>query len=247
MKWGIVLLVLPMLTGCVTVAEFRKLENEVIDMRRGRPTKGGSGGRERLAELAARLEVLEQQTERLGGRVEVAEHRAKQALAEARLARQEASGESQPGSRGSAQTPLPVDDSATSGSRAVSQEVAAYRSGYAAYRKGEWSDCIDRFRNFLQTYPSSAYADDAAFWLADSYFKQGDYKTAILRFDDVVTTYPDGNQAAEALFRQGESLQRLGPGFGKAAGKAFERVVKEYPQSARADDAKHQLDLLRTR
>ena len=128
----------------------------------------------------------------------------------------------------------------------VSEEVAAYRGGYADWRSGEWATCIDRFRDFLQTYPSSAYADDAAYWLADCYFKQGDYKTAILRFDDVVTTYPKGNKAAEALYRQGEALLRLGPGFGKAASKAFERVVNEYPQSGRATEAKRQLELLGT-
>ena len=81
--------------------------------------------------------------------------------------------------------------------------------------------------------------------MADCYFKRGDFKTAILRFDDVVARYPDGTRAPDALYRQGESLLRLGPGYGKAAGKAFERVVQEYPNSARATEAREQLDLLR--
>jgi tol-pal system protein YbgF len=98
----------------------------------------------------------------------------------------------------------------------------------------------------LQTYPDSAYADDAAYWMADCYFKRGDFKTAVLRFDDVVARYPTGNKAADALYRQGEALLRLGPGFGKAAGKAFERVLTEYPDSARAPEAKRQLDLLKS-
>ena len=76
--------------------------------------------------------------------------------------------------------------------------------------------------------------------------RRGDYKTAVLRFDDVVTKYPNGEKAADALYRQGESLLKLGPGYGKAAGKAFERVLKEYPNSARAPEAKKQLDLLGT-
>ena len=94
----------------------------------------------------------------------------------------------------------------------------------------------------MQTYPASAYADDATYWMADCYFKNGDYKTAVLRFDGVVTGYPTGNKAADALYRQGEALLRLG--HGKAAGRAFERVIKEYPDSARAPEAKKQLDLL---
>ncbi len=128
----------------------------------------------------------------------------------------------------------------------TSGELQAYRNAYAAWRSGDAPTCIDRFREFLQTYPASGYADDAAYWMADCYFKSGDYKTAVLRFDDVVTKYPSGEKAADALYRQGESLLKLGPGYGKAAGKAFERVLKEYPNSARAPEAKKQLDLLGT-
>ena len=47
-----------------------------------------------------------------------------------------------------------------------------------------------------------------------------------------------------ALYRQGEALLKLGPNFGKAAEKAFDRVVKEYPDSRRAEDARQQLKLL---
>ncbi len=80
--------------------------------------------------------------------------------------------------------------------------------------------------------------------MADCYFKRGDYKTAVLRFDDVVARYPTGRRAPDALYRQGEALLRLGPGYGKAAGKAFERVIEEYPDSARAPEAEKQLELL---
>jgi tol-pal system protein YbgF len=124
--------------------------------------------------------------------------------------------------------------------------IEAYRSAYAAWRNDDTQSCIDQFRQFLQTNASSPFADDAAFWMADCYFKQGDYKTAILRFDDVVSRYPTGNKAADALYRQGEALLRLGPGYTKAAGKAFERVLREYPDSDRAIEARRQLEILGT-
>lgn len=263
LRWAACLLALSLASGCVTVAEFRKLEREVIDLKRA--NRGGNGEmppRARLAELASRLETLERETQQLVGRVEVAEHRAGEALEEARSARQDAAlqppvgpvgpvGAVEPGAA-AVEGPVPgaadpdgpqIADPAEA---SVSAEVSAYRAGYAQWRSGAWESCIDQFREFLQTYPSSSYADDAAYWLADCYFKQGDYKTAILRFDDVVTSYPDGNKAPEALYRQGEALLKLGPQFGKAAGKAFERVVNEYPSSGRATEAKRQLELLGT-
>ncbi|MBW2314382.1 MAG: tetratricopeptide repeat protein [Deltaproteobacteria bacterium] len=124
--------------------------------------------------------------------------------------------------------------------------IEAYRSAYAAWRNDDTEACIDQFRQFLQTNASSPFADDAAFWMADCYFKQGDYKTAILRFDDVVSKYPSGNKAADALYRQGEALLRLGPGYSRAAGKAFDRVLREYPESDRAVEARRQLEILGT-
>ncbi|MDX1649968.1 MAG: tol-pal system protein YbgF, partial [Myxococcota bacterium] len=130
------------------------------------------------------------------------------------------------------------------GAPAASQELAAYRSAYEAWRTDAHQACIDRFREFLQAFPSSDYADDAAYWMADCYFEQGDYQTAILRFDDVVSRHPTSPKASEALYRQGEALMRLGPSFSKAAQKAFERVIDEYPESTRARDAERQLELI---
>jgi tol-pal system protein YbgF len=233
--------------GCVTVAEFRKLERVVIDMQRAQ-APGASGGPARVADLSAQLADVRAELERLEGRVEVSEHRAGEALSEAQAAR--AASAAVPGA---GEGPLDAlaggaaPASADGGASVVEAgEVEAYRGAYDAWREGEPEMCVDRFRNFLQTYPASAYADDATYWMADCYFKQGDYKTAVLRYDDVVSRYPTGNKAADALYRQGEALLRLGPGYGKAAGKAFERVLKEYPDSGRATEAKRQLDLLGT-
>ena len=142
--------------------------------------------------------------------------------------------------------PSSGDPGAAAAPAGASAELRSYRVAYEAWRTDDNAACVDRFREFLQTYPSSEYADDAAYWLADCYFKQGDLQTAILRFDDVASRYPTSDKAAEALYRQGEALLRLGPRYGKAAEKAFERVINEYPDSPRAADAARQLDGLAT-
>ena len=126
----------------------------------------------------------------------------------------------------------------------MSEEVQAYREAYSARHGEDQAVCIDRFRQFLQTYPSSIYADDAAFWMADCHFEQGDLKNAVLRFDDVVRNYPTGNKAPDALYRQGETLLKMGEGFHHAAKQAFKRVLNEYPDSARAREATRQLELI---
>jgi tol-pal system protein YbgF len=231
--------------GCVSVAEFRKLERQVRDMQRGGMPGGMESGETRVADLAAEVDGLQTEVRRIEGRLEVSEHRSEQALAEARAARA-----SSAGADVTSDAEAPAGDEAPASPEpgrpagGDPDEVDSYRTAYDAWRRGDSEACVERFRDFLQTYPASAHADDASYWLADCYFKQGDYKTAVLRFDDVVSRYPTGNRAPDALYRQGEALLRLGPGYGKAAGKAFERVLKEYPDSGRATEAKRQLDLL---
>jgi len=261
-----------MQTGCVSVAEHRRLEHEVLTMKRG----SGSGGGERVADLRAQIDGLERRLAKVEGKTDEAQHVAARALEEAKLARKESSGAPagpmpvDAGAASSAPDTAPVaktqaaaaagagatEAPAPSSSAAVApaaepaqagasvQEVSAYRDAYSTYRSGDYDACIDRFRSFLQTYPASPYADDGAYWIAECHFKKGDYKSAVLRFDDVVARYPGGDKSADALYRQGEALLKLGPGYAKAASKAFERVVAEYPNSSRAGEAKKQLEVL---
>lgn len=233
------------LSGCVTVAEFRKLERNVRDLEHGGggvATNSGRGGGTRLADLAVRLDGLEREMEAQRGRLEVVEHQSLEALQEARAARRAA--ESSLSTGATARTPGGGPGRGESGPDVGADELEAYRNARSAWSDGQAETCIDRFRNFLQTYPSSTFAENASYWMADCYFMRGDYKTAILRFDDVVKDYPKGERAPDALYRQGEALLKLGPRYGKAAGKAFERVVDEYPRSARGVEARKQIELL---
>lgn len=236
MRWlGVVVCTCLLGTACVTPAEFRKVSHRLTDLERARGT-GVMDDRGRVADLAAKIERLEQSIATIEGRLEVSEHRVTQALEEARAARSAAHSRSP-----DAGTPAGGDPSGAG--VAVSEEVRMYREAYASWREGRSDACVDQFTKFLQTYAASEYADDATYWLADCYFKQGNFSAAVLRFDDVARQYPSGNKAPDALYRQGEALLRMG--HGKAAGNAFEKVLRDYPDSARATEAKRQLDLLK--
>jgi DnaK suppressor protein len=113
------------------------------------------------------------------------------------------------------------------------QEVSAYRDAHATYRGGDYDACIDRFRGFLQTYPASPYADDAAYWMAECHFKKGDYKSAVLRFDDVVARYPEGDKSADALYRQGDALLNSAPATGGGGIRAGGSSIRTRPGGKR--------------
>jgi tol-pal system protein YbgF len=240
-------------SGCVTTGEFRKLEERVIDGERKQSVRPEA--REQLAELGEEVERLKEGQRRLEGELEVARKLAHEALVEAQKAREALAAQSAMGAgmvaasggvvAGAGAEDLPEGMSEDlSADAAASAEVLAYQEALSAWRNDDHKVCIDRFRKFLQTYPASAYADDAAYWMADCHFKQGDYRVAVLRFNDVVRVYPNGNKAPDALYRQGESLLQLGPGFYEAARSAFEKVLKDYPESDRAKQAKQQLEVI---
>jgi TolA-binding protein len=152
---GAALLLLPWLVGCVTVAEFRKLEYEVNKLRR---SGGGVSDGTQVADLAAEIDELRDAIAQLEGRVEVSEHQSEVALQEARAARLDAAG---PGTPAVAGNPASNDDPDTTpgevggAPQSASMELRAYRAAYTSWRTDDHGACIDRFREFLQTYPSS--------------------------------------------------------------------------------------------
>jgi tol-pal system protein YbgF len=229
------------LSGCVSMAEFRKLEYDVNRLKGG--AGGASGSRTQLADVMVEIQGLREQVASLEGRIEVAEH----ALEEMRAGRPggpvAGGGGPAPGGEG-APGPGGPPEGGEEAFQGSPEEVQAYRDARAAWRVGDLEACIDRFRGFLQTYPASDHADDAAYWMADCHYREGDYKAAVLRFADVVQRYPAGDKAPDALYRQGEALLRLGPKYGSAAETAFERLIDEYPDSPRVAEARRQLELL---
>ncbi len=145
MKWAssVFLLTLPLLVGCVTVADHRKLQREVIDLKREGARRGGPAPRERLAELSARLDALEQELEGLAGRLEGAEHRSGQAVQEARAARQTAAAQGIEDAEGAAADPplaAQAGPDGTSGQNiALSEELVAYKAARSKWSGSDWS------------------------------------------------------------------------------------------------------------
>lgn len=230
------------LTGCVTVAEFRVLQREVEELKRG-PAQAGARPDARLAELGAQVSELREEVAELRGEVEEARHQAEQARADA--ARNAAAA----GATGSG-GPAAVASSSGAAPAALTAELQSYEDGHRLYRAGDYSGAIDRFQGFLDTYPSSDYADNALFWQGECHFKLGELERAIITFDDVVKRYPEGNKVPDALYRQGIALLEIGARTGQessyrsAARQTFQRLVNEHADSERVVEARRQLEKL---
>jgi tol-pal system protein YbgF len=252
---GALVAVLAFAAGCATQGDFLRLQEKVAEHHM--PGRDEPDPFARIAKLSADVDVMRQEIRDLQGELELARKEAANALEEVRRTRT-AIAQGSVETTGAVASSQGSDAGGTgggSGSAAGAvvggnsttrpdEELAGYQSALGAWREDEFKTCIDRFTAFLQAYPASGYADDAAYWLADCTYKNDEFKRAVVRFNAVVSVYPDSPKAPDALYRQGESLLKLGPKFHEAARTVFKRVQKDYPGSERAAEAGQQLERL---
>ncbi len=109
-----------------------------------------------------------------------------------------------------------------------------YRTAYGDYVAGKIPLAVAGFENFLQRYPESDLADDAQFYLADSYLIKKDFKTARVQFDKVLGISQDYRRSA--LLKRAYALEGLEQT--KDQTMTLETLIKEFPDSSEADTAK---------
>ena len=73
------------------------------------------------------------------------------------------------------------------------------------------------------------------------YWRREMNPAAANRLNALVDQYPLYSKAGEALYEAGDSYSKMGPRFRKHAGEMFGRVVRDYPLSVRAKEAKERL------
>jgi tol-pal system protein YbgF len=118
----------------------------------------------------------------------------------------------------------------------------AYQQAYSAFKNGNYPGALRLFESFLRTYPKSEYADNARYWIGESYYQQGDYERSILEYEKVLQQYPKGDKVPAALLKQGFAFLNLGDRVD--AKLLLQKVIKEYPQSPQAEIAAKKLKVL---
>lgn len=96
------------------------------------------------------------------------------------------------------------------------------------------------FKEFLKKYPDSDKADNARFWIADSYYREKWYEKAILEYQKVIEDYEDGNKVPAAFLKQGYAFSNLGENAN--ARLIFNELIKKYPDSKEAEIAEKKLE-----
>jgi tol-pal system protein YbgF len=116
---------------------------------------------------------------------------------------------------------------------------SAYDSAMRELNSGDQDEAIQSFRNYLHENGSSPYADDAQFWIGESYFRKGQYHRAIIEFNQVSINYGSGDRAPAALLRQAEAFRIVGDRVD--ARLSLQKVINRYPGTGEAAKASRML------
>ena len=117
-----------------------------------------------------------------------------------------------------------------------------FEQAFADYAGGQWSIAISGFEMYLKTYPRSELADDAQYYIGESYSGASNHKDALAAYQRVLAEHPNGDKAPDAAYKLGLSHERLGQR--DRAREAYQQVTKQFPESDAAALARQAIERL---
>jgi tol-pal system protein YbgF len=125
----------------------------------------------------------------------------------------------------------------------VSPEQAHYEATLTDYREERYEEALEGFRGFLEKYPKSDLADNAQFWIGESYMSLQEYEQAILSYQAVIKNYPKGNKVPNAMLRQALAFYELKDKT--SARLLLKKLIRNFPNSSEAKIAQAKLKTIK--
>jgi len=149
-----------------------------------------------------------------------------------------AAGGAAPSTAGSAGSSMNSSAAAT-GATTVATEQRAYDAALDQFKRGDFQGAITGFTALVKTYPKSALAPSAQYWIGNAHFARKDYKAAIASQRQLLLAWPDSPKVPDALLNVASAQAELGDNA--AARRTLEELIGKFPQSDAAAKAKQRL------
>jgi len=163
-----------------------------------------------LVELAQRLDSVQADVRQLRGRIEELENGTEAMRKQQRdlygdldkrmTALQGTNPGPAAGSSTAPGTPAPTGSSV---------EQSVYSQAFDALKAGSYSVAIAGFKDFLANYPSSPLAENAQYWLGETYYVNHEYDAAAGAFRNVLEKWPGSRKAPDAMLKLGYTQLEL--------------------------------------
>ncbi|WP_207262110.1 tetratricopeptide repeat protein [Desulfovibrio sp. Huiquan2017] len=120
---------------------------------------------------------------------------------------------------------------------------ALYDKAYALYKEGNFERARSYWAEFTDTFKGHAFTPSAVFWQGQCYYMLKDYARAVILYEDVIEKYQKSSKYKAALLRSGYSWEHLGKP--ELAKMRFTEIIKKFPKSVEATQAKRSLDKMK--
>jgi tol-pal system protein YbgF len=119
---------------------------------------------------------------------------------------------------------------------------AKYDAALKIFKAKKYKEAREKFEAFIKEFPKDQLADNAYFWISETYYSEKDFEGAIVAYESLLKKYPNGQKTPTALYKQALSFIEIGD---KKSGKVIlEQVIEKYPKSQEANRAKSKLQEL---
>lgn len=118
-----------------------------------------------------------------------------------------------------------------------------YRNAIVLFGKNRYPEARAMFQQVFDADPSGELADNALFWIGETYFAASDYNNAIRYYKRVTDEYGDQNKAPDAMFKLALAYEKTSDLA--LARTTLQEVIARYPYSAPATSAKSELNRIK--
>jgi len=114
-----------------------------------------------------------------------------------------------------------------------------YQAAFELLKEQRYESAALAFQQFLISYPDSQLADNAQYWLAESYYVTDQFENALKEFQVVINKHPRSRKVPDALLKIGYANYELKRW--DAARTSLGMVQSEYPDTTAARLAEQRL------
>ena len=122
-------------------------------------------------------------------------------------------------------------------------EQQAYQSAFDLLKSGRYDEAAVAFQQFIAEFPTGSYADNAQYWLGETFYITRRFEQAVQEFERLVSTHPTSQKLTHALLKIGYAYDELGNL--KEAERVLSELIERHPQSAAAGLARKRLMSIR--
>jgi tol-pal system protein YbgF len=204
-----------------------------------------------LQTLQSDVAALQQELRRLRGELEESAHGARSAATESRnlyadLERRLKALEDRPVTVVPPTAPGGAEASPTAAAPVpVAPSVAdrdAYQAALDHLKNRDFAAAEKALKSFLVSFPQSALADNAIYWLGETSYSQGRFQEAVAAFTRVVKEHPESRKVPDALLMIGKAQYELR--HFKESRDALTQLLKNHKDSTAAAEARTRLKRL---